>query len=44
MMIFIIIRIIQSLNNAKIILPPNKIHWPDKERLDRRYMDFLKAG
>jgi len=35
---------IQSLNNAKLILPPNKIHWPDKERLERRYSAFLKAG
>lgn len=35
---------IQSLNNAKLILPPHKIHWPDKERLERRYLDFLKAG
>lgn len=35
---------IQSLNNAKLILPPHKIHWPDKERLERRYQDFLKAG
>ena len=35
---------IQSLNNAKLILPPNKIHWPDKERLERRYSVFLKAG
>jgi putative restriction endonuclease len=34
---------IQSLNNAKLILPPNKIHWPDKERLDRRYSAFLRA-
>jgi putative restriction endonuclease len=35
---------IQSLNNAKLILPTHKIHWPDKERLERRYLDFLKAG
>ena len=35
---------IQSLNNAKLILPPHKIHWPDKERLERRYLDFLKTG
>ena len=35
---------IQSLNNAKLILPPNKLHWPDKERLERRYSAFLKAG
>jgi putative restriction endonuclease len=35
---------IQSLNDAKLILPPNKIHWPDRERLEQRYLDFLKAG
>ena len=35
---------IQSLNNVKLILPTHKIHWPDKERLERRYLDFLKAG
>lgn len=35
---------IQSLNNAKLILPPNKIHWPDRERLERRFSAFLKAG
>jgi putative restriction endonuclease len=35
---------IQSLNNSKLILPPNKIHWPDKERLEQRYLDFLEAG
>jgi len=35
---------IQSLNNAKLILPLHKINWPDKGRLERRYLDFLKAG
>lgn len=35
---------IQSLNNTKLLLPSNKIHWPDKERLEQRYLDFLKAG
>ena len=35
---------IQSLNNSKLILPPNRIHWPDRERLDIRYSDFLRAG
>ena len=34
---------IQSLNNSKLILPNNKIHWPDPERLERRYLSFLKA-
>lgn len=35
---------IQSLNNAKLILPHNKIHWPDKERLERRYSEYMKAS
>jgi len=35
---------IQSLNNSKLILPPNRFHWPDKERLYKRFSDFLKAG
>jgi putative restriction endonuclease len=35
---------IQSLNNTKSILPLHKRHWPDKERLEQRYSDFLKAG
>jgi putative restriction endonuclease len=35
---------IQSLNNAKLILPSNKIHWPDRERLERRFSTFQKAG
>jgi putative restriction endonuclease len=35
---------IQLLNNKKLILPANKIHWPDKERLERRYLEFLKVG
>jgi putative restriction endonuclease len=35
---------IQSLNNAKLILPHNKYHWPDKERLERRFSDFLRAS
>lgn len=35
---------IQSLNNSKLILPPNNLHWPDRERLDIRYSDFLRAG
>jgi putative restriction endonuclease len=34
---------IQLLNNSKLILPHNRIHWPDRERLGRRYSDFLKA-
>jgi putative restriction endonuclease len=35
---------IQSLNNTKLILPSNRIQYLDKERLERRYLDFLKAG
>ena len=34
---------IQSLNNSKLILPNNKMDWPDRERLERRFMSFLKA-
>ena len=34
---------IQSLNNSILILPPNKVNWPDPERLERRFMSFLKA-
>lgn len=35
---------IQSLNNSRLVLPPKRIHWPDKERLDKRFSEFLKAG
>ena len=34
---------IQSLNNSKLILPNNKMDWPDRERLERRFMSFLTA-
>lgn len=34
---------IQSLNNSKLILPNNKMDWPDRERLERRFLTFLKA-
>jgi len=34
---------IQSLNNSKLILPNNKMDWPDRERLERRFLSFLKA-
>jgi putative restriction endonuclease len=34
---------IQSLNNAKLILPLNKIHWPDRERLEKRYSIFQQT-
>ncbi len=32
---------LQSLNNKKLILPHNKIDWPDKNRLSTRYNKFL---
>jgi putative restriction endonuclease len=34
---------IQSLENSKIILPRHQKDWPDKERLERRFITFLKA-
>ncbi len=34
---------IQFLENNKLILPRNKSNWPDRERLEVRYQDFLKA-
>jgi putative restriction endonuclease len=35
---------IQSLNNSKLILPADKINWPDRSRLELRFSTFLKAG
>jgi putative restriction endonuclease len=35
---------IQSLDNNYLILPKHKENWPDKERLERRFSEFLKAG
>ena len=35
---------IQYLDNTKLILPSKKIHWPDKERLEIRYLTFTKAA
>ncbi len=35
---------IQALNNAKLILPTNRINWPDKERLEIRFSNFLKVS
>ncbi|MFC2110882.1 HNH endonuclease [Bacteroidota bacterium] len=35
---------IQSMNKNKIILPRNKVLWPDKERLERRFEMYRKAG
>jgi putative restriction endonuclease len=34
---------IQFLDNNKLILPKNKKHWPDRERLEMRFDEFLKA-
>jgi putative restriction endonuclease len=34
---------IQFLENEKLVLPRNKINWPDRGRLDVRYQGFLKA-
>jgi putative restriction endonuclease len=35
---------IQSLDNNYLLLPKQKENWPDKERLERRFSEFLKAG
>lgn len=35
---------LQELNNNRLILPTHKSEWPDRERLERRYDSFLKAG
>ncbi len=35
---------LQSLDNASLILPRHERDYPDKERLDFRYEQFLKAG
>jgi len=35
---------LQSLDNALLILPKHEGDYPDKERLDYRYNQFLKAG
>ncbi len=35
---------LQSLDNASLILPRHERDYPDKERLDYRYNQFLKAG
>jgi len=34
---------IQSLNKERIILPRSKNSWPDQDRLDIRYQQFLSA-
>ena len=35
---------IQQMHNQKIILPGKKSHWPDRERLERRFAEFKKVG
>jgi hypothetical protein len=35
---------LQSLDNSKLVLPRNLKDYPDKERLDFRFNQFLKAG
>lgn len=35
---------LQALENQKIILPPNKRDYPDKNRLEERFSQFLKAS
>lgn len=35
---------IQFLDNNQIILPKNKKNWPDRERLEVRFGEFLRAG
>jgi putative restriction endonuclease len=35
---------IQEMHEQKIILPRKSEHWPDRERLELRFNNFLKAG
>jgi len=35
---------LQSLNKSKLILPSHRRDWPDRERLEKRFASFLKAG
>lgn len=35
---------IQAMQNTKIALPGHAHDWPDRERLDQRYKQFLSAG
>ncbi|HBS87433.1 MAG: hypothetical protein A2W91_00795 [Bacteroidetes bacterium GWF2_38_335] len=35
---------IQSMDKNKLILPKSHKHYPDKERLDKRFEGFMKAG
>ena len=34
---------LQSLDNKNLILPIHRNDWPDRDRLDIRYSEFLKA-
>ena len=35
---------LQSLNNSRLILPSHRRDWPDKVRLEKRFVVFLRAG
>jgi len=35
---------LQSLNKNKLILPAHHKDWPDRERLEKRFASFMKAG
>jgi len=35
---------IQSLNNGDLILPSSKKNYPDRERLEIRFLKYLNAG
>jgi putative restriction endonuclease len=35
---------LQSLNKSKLILPSHRRDWPDRERLEKRFASFIKAG
>jgi putative restriction endonuclease len=35
---------IKELHDERLILPRKKIHYPNKENLDVRYQEFLRAG
>ncbi|MBE0674253.1 MAG: hypothetical protein IH591_06295, partial [Bacteroidales bacterium] len=34
---------LQSLNHNRLIPPRHREEWPDKDRLDHRFKEFLKA-
>lgn len=35
---------LQSLHRSRLILPTHSRDWPDRERLKKRYDDYLRAG